>query len=498
MGVIQRQTVKNNLIAYGAVAVGAVASLYVYPKNIELKGYADALLKWALLLFPFLSLGMSVVIVRFLPYLEEDARTAGYRLLSRGLATVTLSVGLLSVLNGTLGATFIGWLTARGWETGKLATDRWAIIGLVAAMSYASILTAYLKNLHRIALPAVFNNLVPKLGLPVLVLLYVYAGWSLAGFVVGLVGVYVLGTIGLLLYTRSQGGLSLRWGQLPLRDKTSRDLYSLAGFSIIGSLGSVLATHLDTLSINTYIGDFDTGVYSFAIFVVTVIAIPHKAVNGIAAPLVAAAWKRGDRAQLGYLYRETSAVLFAVAGLIYTGAVVCLPYLYNLTDDTPQYAVGYSSAVVLGAGILVDQLTSLNGTLISYSDYYRWNVVFVLVMGGVNLLLNYAFIVQLSYGIVGAAAATATSLLTFNAIKVAFLWVRAGLHPFTRSALWSGLVLAAIGVAAYALPGPESPLVNILLRGGLIVGLFLAYLRFTGGVPALRRVLKGGAKTMFE
>lgn len=498
MGVIQRQTIKNNLIAYLAVMIGALASLYIYPLNLELKGYADALLKWALLIFPLMSLGMSVVIVRFLPYMEEDPKVAGYRLLTRGLVAVTLAVGLLALFNLTLGETFVTLIQKLEWKPGKLATDRWAIIGLVAAMAYASVLTAYLKNLRRIALPAVFTGLLPKLGLPALVLLYVYADISVSWFITGLVGVYFLGTLGLLVYTATQGGLELRWGKLPLKGKTNRDMYSLAGFSIIGSLGSVLATHLDTLSINNYIGDFDTGVYSFAVFVTTVIAIPYKAVESIAAPIISSSWKEKDVKHLGFIYRETSSVLFAVGGLIYTGAVVCLPYVYDLTANTPQYAVGYSAALFLGAGLLIDQLTSLNGTLIGYSDYYRWNIVFVLLMGGINLLLNYIFIVQLSYGIVGAAAATAISLFVFNITKVIFLWVRAGIHPFTWSALWTGMVLLAVGALAYFLPLRLSPLLNLLIRGGLIALLFLAYLRFTNGVPPLKRVLRGGVKAMFQ
>lgn len=498
MGVIQRQTIKNNLIAYLAVGIGAYASLKIYPLDLALKGYADALLKWALLIFPLMSLGMSVVIVRFLPYMDEDPRTAGYRLLTRGLAAVTLSVGLLSLLNLTLGDTFISWIQASGWKPGKLATDRWAIIGLVAAMAYAAVLTAYLKNLRRIALPAVFTGLVPKFGLPALVLLYVYGGLTLSWFIVGLVSVYCLGTLGLLIYTATQGGLELRWGKLPLKGKTTSNLYSLAGFSIIGSLGSVLATQLDTISINNYIGNIETGIYSFAVFVTTVISIPYRAVEGIAAPIIATAWKEQDKEQLSYIYRQTSAVLFAAGGLIYTGAVVCLPYVYELTDKTPQYAVGYMAAIFLGAGILVDQLTSLNGTLIAYSDYYRWNIVFVLLMGATNLVLNYVFIVQLSYGLVGAAAATAISLLFFNLAKVLFLWFREGLHPFTWSAFWTTIVLFTVGAAAYFLPLRLSPLFNIIVRGGLITLLFLAYLRFTNGVPPLKRVLQGGLKAMFK
>jgi len=498
MGVIQRQTFKNNLFAYAAVLVGAVSSIYIYPDDLEIKGYADALLKWALLIFPFMSLGMSVVVVRFVPYLAEDGMVASGRLLARALAVCTGSLVALALANLLVGDAIADWLASREYSIGKLATDRWTILLLVAGMAYASVLTAYLRSRHRIAIPAVFNNLLPKLGLPAIVLLYIYGGWSFEWFLGGLVGIYLLGAIGLLVYSWRQEGFTLRWGKLPLREKTTRDLYSLAGYSIFGSLGSVLALHLDTLSINTYIGDTETGVYTFAVFVVTIIAIPYRAVNGIAAPIVAKAWKEGDREQLGFLYRESAAVLFAVGGLIYTGAVVCLPYLYEVTDKTPQYAVGYTAAILLGAGQLFDQLTSINSTLISYSDYYRWNVVFILFMGGLNLLLNYVFIIQFDLGLSGAALATAISLLLFNVVKVIFIWLKMGILPFSLSLLLTAAVLAGCGLAGYYLPLPDGAKLNLIVRGGLITILFAAYLRFTNGVPALRRVLQlGGLRKMF-
>lgn len=497
MGIIQRQTLKNNLLAYGAVAVGAFAQLKIYPEDLELKGHADGLLKIALLLFPLFTFGMSMVMVRFLPYLEGEMERAMGQLLSRGLVVVTIGLAALAAFNYLFGDWIINSLLASDWKVGKLEHYRWQILGLTAAMVYTSIITAHLTNYKRIAIPVLFNNLLLKIGLIIIFLLAINSYFSLQSFTTMLVVLYFLAAFGLIAYATYLGIFRLRWGRLTMQDKSRRDMISLAVFGIFGSVGSVLATHLDTIFINTLISDQQTGVYSFAIFTTMVIGIPYKAVNSIASPIVADRWKHGDVDQLGFLYRESATVLYAAGGLIFTGAVVCLPYLYQLTEKTGQLSVGYVAVLLLGAGQLFDQLTSINSSLVSFTDYYRWNIVFLLVMGAMNAVLNYYFIAVVGLGLTGAALATMLSLCLYNLAKGIFIYWKMGLQPLSLNQLYTSLVLTASGLLAWFAPGPTGVIPNILLRGSLIVLFFLLYLRYTNGVPPIRRMLKGGIKAMF-
>lgn len=497
MGVIQRQTFKNNLFAYAAVAIGAFAQLCIYTDNVELKGHADALLKWAQLLVPFFVLGMTTVAIRFIPYLNTTPERAAAQLFARSLAVVGSALLLATVVNLIWGEAMVTYLEASGYEVDKLANYRWEILALLGVLSLSAVVTAHLTNFKRIAVPVVFNSLLLKAGLPLIFLLVVYNVTDKAGFTLGLILLYLLALLGLVGYAAYLGVFRLEWGKLEFKDDSFKGMVSLGGYSILGSLGSVLATHLDTVSVNTYVGDFDTGVYSFAVFAMLIIAVPFKAVNTIASPIVAQAWKEKDMQQISELYKGTSRVLFAAGGFIYTGMIVCLPYVYLLTDGTRQYTVGYQAAIFLGAGMLFDQLTSINNTLIIYSDYFRWNVLFIVILGVMNVFLNYYFIVTLEYGLTGAAIATMISLFLYNLAKGGFVYWKMGMHPFSSSLLYSAAFFLFAGSLALLVPGPENALLNILLRGSIITVLFFVYLRYTNGVPALRRALQNGWKAMF-
>ena len=491
MGVIQRQAIKNNVVSLLGVAIGAVSQLLIYPLDVELKGHLDGIASFAILLAPVLMLGMPTVMVRYLPYLRGRDETANAgQLLARSLAVATGALAVLCLGNVLLGDYF-------GVGQGVLADGRWAIIGVAAALVYAGIFTSHLLNFHRIAIPVVFNNLLIKVGAPLLVLAVVYGILSARAADGGFVILYWLAVVGLVGYALRLGALRMGWGRLQLDGVTVRDLYGLATFSVFGALGSRLAGQLDTVSINTLLGDVDTGVYAIAKYVMNVIIIPTVAINSITSPIVARAWRERDMAHLGYLYQESARVLYAIGGLIFVGAVVCMPYVYGLTPQLEIYRIGYASVLFLGGAQLFDLVTSINGNLIGMTDYYRWNVGLVLVLGALNVFLNYLFIAVLGYGITGAALSTLVSLLLYNALRAGFVYWKMRLQPLTPSLLYTTLVLAGAGLAAWYLPLEARTSVQVIVRGGLLCLLFFLYLRFTNGVPPLRRLLTSGIDKVF-
>lgn len=492
MGIIQRQTIKNNLVAFLGVGIGAVSQLFIYPQNVDLKGHFDGIISAAQLIVPFLLLGMPAVMVRYLPYVkgESETRRAG-QLLLRSLLVASTALALLVLANWLFG-------NRLGVGQGALRDSRWAIIGVAAGLTYAGIFTAHLVNFRRIAVPVIFNNLLLKIGAPLIVLATVYGylqdeqtdGW--------LVALYVAPVLGLLIYAYALGSLRPSYGRLRLEGTSLREIFQLAVFSILGTVGARLALQLDTLSINTILGETDTGLYALPKFIINVMLVPAAAVNAITAPLIASAWRERNFSHLGALYRDTAQVLYAIGGLIFVGAVVCLPYLYGLTPKLEDYRVGYGATLLLGAAQLFDLMTSINGNLIGMTDYFRWNVFFILSLGLLNVFLNYFFLAVLGYGIEGAALSTLVSVLLYNCLKVVFVYRKMRLQPFSPSLLYTTGALVVCGLIAWFLPLQMSRLPNILLRGLALVSLFFLYLRFTQGVPPLRRFLSGGVGQLFR
>jgi len=255
---------------------------------------------------------------------------------------------------------------------------------------------------------------------------------------------------------------------------------------------------VDTLTVDDVLGGDETGIYAFSAFVVGVIVIPNMAINAITSPIVAAAWKEKDIPQLGFLYRETSLVLFTLGGLIYAGALICLPYVYEWTDNLGGYKTGYYVVLFLGAAKLFDLLTSINGNLIGMTDYYRWNVVFVMILGLLNVVLNYTFIAVLEMGITGAAIATMLASVLYNMLKVVLIQWKMGLQPLVIGHIYTALALCLIALCAWIVPAPTNPFLAVLVKGSVLTLPFLTFLRYTNSVPPVRRLLQEGLSGVFK
>ena len=80
---------------------------------------------------------------------------------------------------------------------------------------------------------------------------------------------------------------------------------------------------------------------------------------------------------------------------------------------------------------------------------------------------------------------------------MAFVYWKMRLQPLTPSLLYTTLALTACGLAGWYLPLDARTSVQVIVRGLVVCLLFLAYLRLTPGVPALRRLLTNGVGKMF-
>lgn len=500
MGIVVRQTIKNNLLAYLGVAIGVVSQYFVYAQDTEVTGFLATMVKAGQILLPFMLLGMSQVIFRFLPYSANDRELAAKQLFTRGLAVVTATTAVALLLNLLLGDALVSGLEQiSGRDITKLANYRVEAILLGSLLAYAAVITTHLTNFHRVAIPVIFNSLFLKIGMPLTVLAYIAGAFTKTGALWTIIAVHALATLGLVGYAMGLKLFGLNWGKLNLRTTTTSEMYSVAGYSILASMGGVLAVQLDAMMVNYYLGNSPTQIYLFGAFAAMVIGIPYKAINSITAPLVATSLEMEDKARVQELYQQASQVLYAVGAFVLTGIIVCLPYTYALTENTQQYAVGYTATILLGFGQLFDQATSINAVILGQSRFFRANVVFILLMAACNIALNIWFLGAMGWGITGAALATAVSLCFYNVIKAVFLYVKLGVQPFSPALVYITVALSTIGAIAFFLPDVKNnAFLSFTLKGTTITSLFLLFVYFTNGVPPMRAVLRGGLGKVFK
>ena len=237
-----------------------------------------------------------------------------------------------------------------------------------------NVLSSYASNFGRIAVPAIFNSLLYKLGLPAIVLLAIggYLDQWAASW--GVVSYHLVGVIGLLWYVHHLGELKLRPDPRFVDKPLARSMAIFALFGILGSMGSTLTYQIDRVMVPGLIDLKQADVYNIALFIGTSIELPTRTIIAVTSPIIAAAWVKGDLEQIRELYSKASINLFIIGLFLFVGIWVSLDDLFQLTGKYETLKMGQYVVFWVGITKLFDMATSVNGQVIGYSRYFYFNL----------------------------------------------------------------------------------------------------------------------------
>ena len=261
------------------------------------------------------------------------------------------------------------------------------------------------------------------------------------------------------------------------------DLRHLGGIGAPLLLNGVLWLALgwtDTLMLGGLRGSEETAFYSVALKLATLAAMGLVAVSAVLPARFGRHWREGERAEAGTVLRESGVVAGTLAVSVAVTFGILAPEI--LTVFGAPYAVADDALRVLLVGQTFHALSGFAGIALNLVGGHR-QVLAVNSVGAVlNLLLNAALIPP--YGVVGAATASAASLVAVNLLQGRLLVRRWGTRWFAaRPLALAGIAaVSAAGAAGLAAldPGPWAAAVGaVVLSGGVATAAYLAWERRT-------------------
>ena len=172
---------------------------------------------------------------------------------------------------------------------------------------------------------------------------------------------------------------------------------------------------------------------------------------------------RNNRKELGYLYKSTSINLMIPGILIASVIWLALPLLDVIAVGEDIFFQWRFVFLLIVSGKLIDMSMSVNSQLVEYSSWYKYNLLFLILLAILNVGLNFYFIK--TYGLIGAAAATAMSYLVFNVVKMLFIQSKMRMSPFGKENLYLLIILAAIFlVLIFLMPSFDNVWINTIVQ----------------------------------
>lgn len=468
MGVVKRQGIKQSVVTYVGLFIGAMNLLFLYPLALtkEQIGITRFVLDLAVLISPFLFWGGADLIVRFFPkFKHQESGHRGFLfflLLIFGTGVLTLLA-----LNFFLGEHLFSFYSGKS----ALFQDYLPfVVPLAMLLTSAAIFSSHASNFQLIVVPSIIGELMPKLGMGLLVLLFLVGWIGFSGIFYGQLAFYLLILFGQIWYIASIGQLHLKPDFAFLKKPLLRQVSSFGLYGLVGTLGSRIGERINTIMLGTIATLGDTGVYGVAFFISDAIDAPRRAISRISSPLISEKWNAGKLDEIKEIYQK-SALNQLIVGLGLLLAVwVSIDDIFAIMPNGNLYKEGKYVVLILGIARVFDMLTGVNTEIISYSKFYRYNFYFIILLAVCSIVLCKIFIPI--YNINGAALATLVSLTLFNLLKYIVLWAKLKMQPLTWPILWVMIIGAFSYLAIALLPTTGMPFLNLALKPMLCVLLF--------------------------
>jgi len=476
VGVVNRQGGKHSLLRYIGVGIGAISTLFIYPLNRDLYGFAHFLIGTAFLLHPLLNLGVLTLCVKFFPRFESKELQHAFlnKLTIYSLALFTI-LGLVMLL---FKPSIIHFLSEAGFSE-VLLLDKYYKYILVLTLT--TIMTALYRqqsmNYKRIVIPTAIVDFGLKIFLPVAILISLAYPYTYGDFAKFFACYQTLIVIGLLYYLYRIGAFSWVYSKNLFQNRITRqELTEYSLFASLSRIGTVIAFRIDAFMITLMLGAASNGLYYIMLFIANTIQIPFQSLSQISAPIIARAWEKGEVSKIEDIYKKSALILMIVVLAMFGFLYFSLPSILSLSPKGSELMTGVGVFLFLGLARVSDSLTSVNEPILNYSSYYKYNLVFVSLLAVLNIGLNYVFIQE--YGLIGAAIATFLAYTIFNLAKMTFILFKSKIHPFSSPMFMILLIGLVSGLVMYFLPEINYLVLDVALNGIIVLVLFLTPVYF--------------------
>lgn len=452
---LQKQALFYAIINYAGTAIGVISVLFIYPRNLEFLGTVRYIDNVSQIFYPIMVLGASHALIKFYPALDEDRRR---QLFNYSIASIT-------VISSVILAAMLFFDVIGDFKNMHLIYFAFPI---AVSLAFTDLFRKQAQDMQKLAVPTLYEKLFPKIVLPILFLLLLNEAIdvfeSLFCYAICYVLIFIL--TGIYLYRHFKPGFNYRFRTL-FGEISRKDYFRYSLYAFAGSFGSLLAFRVDGIVIYNLISEEANGIFNIGVTLSSTLQIPAIGMFALYAPIVSDYLKSGNLTGLHMKYKETARLLFFIGALLFSCIFLGIENLFMLLPTHDKLMLAVPVILILGFNVLINMATGFSTEIITYSKYYRFNMIAILSLIAVNVPLNLFVVYSTDWGIVGIAWASFISMVLFNMLKLLFIYKKFGLLPFDHSFALLAVIFAMSGTAIYFLPDTGSPLIDLVYKTGL-------------------------------
>ena len=205
-----------------------------------------------------------------------------------------------------------------------------------------------------------------------------------------------------------------------------KDIFSQSLPMMISSSVLLLMSWVDSLMIGGFSSEYDVGLYSVAVKVSFLTSFTLYAVNSISAPKISESFNNNNKSLFkNIIYQTTRTIFYSTMPIVII--IFIFPELL-LGFFGLEFVAAKKTLLILAFSQVINAMSGANGSVLNMTGKEKVfrNILSIALV--INITLNLLLIP--SYGIEGAAIASATSLIFWNLYSVLYIYKEYGVLTF--------------------------------------------------------------------
>ena len=412
----------------------------------EIIGLTRVLYETALMIANLALMGITASALRFYPYFQNSENKDNgffYYLLSLPTIGLVFCSIFYLLLKDPISAFF-------SVKSSLFADYYYWVIPLICILVYWITFETYANQKMRIAIPKFIREVLVRLMLIVIYLLYSFKILSLNEFIGCFIFVYGIAMLLALFYINKIGALTLKHDFSFLNKELKAKIAKYTGFLILGALGGGILNQLDLFMVGSQLGFDHAGIYSIAFYMAVIIEIPSRSITPISAPIAAKSLKEDNFNDANNLYKKVALHQLIAGGLIFLLIWINIDNIFKIIPNGQIYVAGKWVVFFIALSRLVYITLNFGATLISFSKYYYWTLPFTVIITIIGIITNLLLIPRL--GITGAAIATFITFIISFSVQQWIVVMKIKGNPFSVNLFKFILLLCIAFGLNYLLP----------------------------------------------
>lgn len=484
MGIVKRQSLPSTIATYIGTVLGAVNLILLLPNFLspDQVGLTRLLIAVASITSQLSLFGVSYGVLRFFPYYNNKVEH------HHGLPSILLRIAIA----GSVLSAFIYFLLKPVvlpyflQKSPLFGSYYFEVIPMAFAMALFEYFFYYARSLYRTVIPIFIQQVVLRVLQTIAILIYVMKWISFPGFIWLFISTYIIQLAVIIIYLLWLGQIFLLAKFNSANRPSIRQIIRYSLFIFAAAVAAIYTVNIDQVLLSSLIGLSAIAVYSISSFIGTFIQIPGKTMNQIAIPIISDAWKRNDLKKIQELYSQTALTQLLIGGILLLLIWINVDWLLKLLPAAYQSAKWI--ILVVGIGRLIDLATGINGEIVLYSKHVKVNLLTNVMLIVIATSANYFLIKQ--FGVIGSAYAYILSYVSYNGIRMIFLYREYKLWPLSFFTLRAILLLGLSVMLYLILPSTQYVLFNGIYKSIVVSSFFAAGLWFGNVSPEIKTFMQ--------